>query len=112
MVAAKKFVPLQLKSWDDRVWIALSLRWGGWAHLGPPVVKPLVLNQSANHAMWQLQLKGLEIRFKCLRETKESKAPGVTQLIRLEYKLSDCSLTSPLKSLPLTSRILFSDKML
>ena len=123
------YEPVQLKSWEEREWMVLSLRWCGWAHLGPPVVKPFSLSQSANQAMWQLQLKGLEMRLRALSDTSASKAPGVTQLMRLEYRLKLSTLTRPYISLmqwwkhttpsnlkkltlnkaPLTSLILFSD---
>ncbi len=53
-------------------WTGLSFKWGGLAHRGPPVVKPLDLSHSANQAMWQLQLMGLAIKFKDL-ERKSGK---------------------------------------
>ena len=42
--------------------------------------EPFCLIQSANQAMWQLQLKGLAIRLSDSRLVNSSKAPGVTQL--------------------------------
>ena len=45
-------------------------------------ILPFCLSQSANQAMWQLQLNGLEIRFNEVRLVNSSNAPGVTQLDR------------------------------
>ena len=50
------------------------------------MVRPRRLSQSANHAMWQLQLKGFEMRLRLVREESSSKAPGVTQVTRLPYR--------------------------
>ena len=66
-------LPVHLNSWEGNAWIGLSFKWGGKAHLGPPAVKPLVLSQSANQAMWQLQLKGLAIRLRDCSETEKEK---------------------------------------
>ena len=66
-------LPVHLNSWEGNAWIGLSFKWGGKAHLGPPAVKPLVLSQSANQAMWQLQLKGLDIRLRDWSETEKEK---------------------------------------
>ena len=41
----------------------------------------VVVVRSSYQAMWQLQLKGLEIRLRLLRLVSSSKAPGVTQLM-------------------------------
>ena len=72
----------------------------------------MVLNQSANQAMWQLQLNGLEIKFRDCRDTRASKAPGVTQLMALEYKLSVFKFTRPWKIFLLTSLTKFSARTL
>ena len=102
------FLPVHLNSWEGSAWIGLSFKCGGKAHLGPPAVNPLVLSQSANQAMWQLQLKGLDIRLRDCRDTRASKAPGVTQEILFEYKDSVFRFTRPWNIFLLTSFTEFS----
>ena len=70
-------------------------------------MNPFVLNQSANQAMWQLQLKGLEMRFSEVSEANSSKAPGVTQLISFPNKLKLFRLFRPcnIVSLQLISKL-------
>ena len=83
-------LPVHLNSWEGNAWIGLSFKWGGKAHLGPPAVKPLVLSQSANQAMWQLQLKGLDIRLRDCSETEKEK--NIYKIIC--GKLSSCFMNS------------------
>ena len=49
----------------------------------------------SHHAMWQLQLKGFDIRFREVRDASSSKAPGVTQLISFPNKLKLFRLFRP-----------------
>ena len=49
----------------------------------------------SHQAMWQLQLKGLEMRFSEVSEANSSKAPGVTQLISFPNKLKLFRLFRP-----------------
>ena len=77
---------VQRNSWVARLWIALFFRWVGFTHRGPLLVRPrlqrfsaklknilikkifrYLRSQSANQAMWQLQLKGLEIRLRLVK---------------------------------------------
>ena len=74
---------VHLNSCVARLWMALFFRWTGFTHRGPELVRPRLRSQSANQAMWQLQLKGFEIRLRLVIEVNSSKAPGVTQLMRL-----------------------------
>ena len=61
----------------------------------------------SHHAMWQLQLKGLDIRFREVRDASSSKAPGVTQLISFPNKLKLFRLFRPcnIASLQLISKL-------
>ena len=108
----KPCLPVHLNSCVGKAWMGLSFKCSGVWHLGPPTVNPFVLNQSANQAMWQLQLKGLAIRLRDWRETKASKAPGVTQEIWLEYNDNVFKFTSPWNIFLLTSFTEFSARTL
>ena len=69
-------------------------------------------SQSANQAMWQLQLKGLEMRLRLVKLVSSSNAPGVTQLIMFPYRERLWRLFRPLNRALLTLEILFSDRRL
>ena len=62
--------------------------------------------------MWQLQLKGLEMRFSEVRLVSSSKAPGVTQLIWFPNKLKLLRLLRPLNMALFTAVIWFSARRL
>ena len=55
----------------------------------------VVVVRSSYHAMWQSQLKGLDMRLREVREANSSKAPGVTQLISFPNKLKLFRLFRP-----------------
>ena len=108
----KHDLPVHLNSWEGRAWMGRSCKWAGKAHRGPPVVKPLVLNQSANHAIWQLQLNGLAIKLSDCNDTNASNAPGVTHRIWLEYNDKVFRFTKPWKIFLLTCLTAFSARIL
>ena len=99
-------------SWVARLWMALFFRWTGLTHLGPLLVSPRLRSQSANQAMWQLQLNGLEIRLRLVRPVNSSKAPGVTQLIKFPYRDKLWRLFRPRNIARFTTEISFSESSL
>ena len=103
---------VHLNSCVARLWIALFFKWAGLSQRGPLLVSPRLRSQSANQAMWQLQLNGLEMRLSEVMLVSSSKAPGVTQLIMLPYSDKDCRLLRPRNMALFTLVITFSESSL
>ena len=103
---------VHLNSCVARLWMALFFRWTGFTHRGPELVRLRLRSQSANQAMWQLQLKGFEMRLRLVIEVSSSNAPGVTQLMRFPYRESDWRLLRPRNIALFTTAISFSGRSL